>query len=377
MSQQPIGFRKATREAVKARIALAGPTGSGKTYTALVIAAALVEADGGRMAFIDTEKESNLLYANEFDYDYASLGPPYSPQRYVAAIHAAEEAGYTVLVVDSLSHAWSDEGGVLSIVDDEVARTKSGNSFAAWRKGTPEQNRLVNALVQSPIHVVATMRTKMAYALEKDERTGRQQVRKLGLEPVQRENIEYEFAVVGELDLDHRLMVTKSRLAKLQDRVVLKPGLAFGRELVAELRDGVREESAPNSKPVADAVPAEVADSSDQDVPPNQAPAGTPTSEGEEKGRGVSDAPLSPKSDSAPSDVPLQDDGTPATDAQWALVDQHHDRVNSAKVLQAARKLFPEADIRSKSQITKVQFEKAFWAVMDRSLPAEEEEAKV
>jgi hypothetical protein len=75
--------------------------------------------------------------------------------------------------------------------------------------------------------------------------------------------------------------------------------------------------------------------------------------------------------------APLEDDGTPATDAQWALVDQHHDRVNSAKVLQAARKLFPEADIRSKSQITKVQFEKAFWAVMDRSLPAEEEEAKV
>ena len=366
--QQEVGFRKATREAVKARIALAGPTGSGKTYTALVLAAALVEADGGRMAVIDTEKESALLYANDFEFDHASLGPPYSPQRYVAAIHAAEEAGYTVVVVDSLSHAWSDEGGVLSIVDDEVARTKSGNSFAAWRKGTPEQNRLVNALVQSPIHVVATMRTKMAYALEKDERTGRQQVRKLGMEPVQRENIEYEFAVVGELDLDHRLMVTKSRLTNLQDRVVLKPGLAFGRELVVELRDGVKiEESGSTSKPVADAVPAEAAHPS-AGTPPSAAASVPDQAPGEEAAAdSVGDDSRSPQEPAA-----VEDDGRLATEGQWALVDQHRERVSSAKVLQAARALFPQANIRSNSEITKVQFDKAFWAVMDRTTPAEE-----
>jgi hypothetical protein len=227
-------FRKAERHAVKARIALAGPSGSGKTYTGLVLGSALV--NGGRLAVLDTEKGSSELYADEFDFDVLHLDPPFSPERYVAGITAAVEGGYAVVLIDSLSHAWSDEGGVLDIVDQEAARTQ-GNKFAAWRKGTPEQQKLINGLIRSPIHMIVTMRSKQDYALDHDDK-GRTRVRKLGLAPIQREGVEYEFSVFGELDLDHTLSISKSRYKTLQDLVVKKPGPDFARQVLREVEVG-------------------------------------------------------------------------------------------------------------------------------------------
>lgn len=225
------GFKKATRETVKARIAVQGPTGSGKTYSALGIATGL--AAGGKVAVIDTEKGSASTYANRFDFDVLELGPPFDPDRYVAAIEEASRAGYAVVVVDSLSHAWFDEGGVLDIVDKASART--GNKFAAWASGTPKQNALINAVVRCPVHIIATIRSKMEYAQEKDDK-GRSVVRKLGLGPVQRDNVEYEFAIVGEIALDHSITFTKSRFEALQDRSFNKPGADLGRIILAELQ---------------------------------------------------------------------------------------------------------------------------------------------
>ena len=227
----PTVFKRATRETVKARIAIQGPTGSGKTYSALGIATGL--AGDGKVAVIDTEKGSASTYANRFDFDVLELGPPFDPDRYVAAIEEASRAGYAVIVVDSLSHAWFDEGGVLDIVDKASART--GNKFAAWASGTPKQNALINAVVRCPVHIIATIRSKMEYAQEKDDK-GRSVVRKIGLGPVQRDNVEYEFAIVGEIALDHSITFTKSRFEALQDKSYNKPGADLGRTILAELQ---------------------------------------------------------------------------------------------------------------------------------------------
>jgi energy-coupling factor transporter ATP-binding protein EcfA2 len=212
-------FQKATKQQLKARIGLAGPTGGGKTYSALVFATALVEKTGGRIAVIDTENGRARAYSDKFDFDVVELDKPYSPQRYVDLINAAHAEGYEVVVVDSLSHAWADDGGVLDIKDKATERSRDKNSFAAWRHATPEHQKLVNALVYSPIHVIGTMRSKMAYVLEEGE-NGKNKVRKVGLQPVQREGLEYEFDLVLDVDLDHMLIASKSRCEQLADAVI-------------------------------------------------------------------------------------------------------------------------------------------------------------
>lgn len=197
-------FRPARRSSAKLRLALCGPSGSGKTFSALRIANGL----GGRIALIDTERGSAELYADLCAYDVAQLTPPFTPSRYVEAIHAAEKAGYDIVIVDSLSHAWSGPGGVLEMQDQASKALK--NSFAAWREITPEHNRLVDTLLQTNLHVIVTMRTKTAYEVQQDG--GKTKVVKVGLAPVQREGLEYEFTVVLDLSIDgHVASSTKDR----------------------------------------------------------------------------------------------------------------------------------------------------------------------
>jgi len=124
-------FRKAERKKAKLRLGILGPAGSGKTYSSLLIAQGL----NGSVALIDTEHGSGELYANLIDYDVATLNPPFTPQRYIELIKNAEEAAYNTLIIDSLSHAWSGEGGVLDMHDKASASVR--NSFAAWREVTP------------------------------------------------------------------------------------------------------------------------------------------------------------------------------------------------------------------------------------------------
>lgn len=197
-------FRPAKRSSAKLRLALCGPSGSGKTYSALRIAKGL----GGRIALIDTERGSGELYADLCAYDVAQLSPPYTPARYIEALHAAEKAGYDIVIIDSLSHAWSGPGGVLEMQDQAAKALK--NSFAAWREVTPEHNRLVDTLLQTNLHVIVTMRTKTAYEVQQDG--GKTKVVKVGLAPVQREGLEYEFTVVLDLSIDgHVASSTKDR----------------------------------------------------------------------------------------------------------------------------------------------------------------------
>jgi nucleoside-triphosphatase THEP1 len=239
------GFKKATKSAAKMRLGLIGPAGSGKTMTALRIAAGL----GGRVAVIDTERGSASLYAGErgLDFDVIELDT-YGVERFIDAIKAATEGGYSVLVIDSLSHAWAGKGGILEYVDNAGKRNQSGGNFAAWRDATPRHNSLVDAILGAPLHVICTLRSKVEYVVEKVD--GRNTVRKVGLQPVQRDGLEYEFTVVGDVTQDHDLVVTKTRAAFLADAVIRQAGEDLGRQLAEWLSDGTTPPDEPLTKTV-------------------------------------------------------------------------------------------------------------------------------
>ena len=131
-----MAFRKAERKKAKLRLAITGPAGSGKTYGALLIALGL----GGRIAMIDTENGSGDLYSSLGDYDVCSLSAPFDPRKYIQTIHEAEKEGYNVIIIDSLSHAWNGQGGILDIQGKLAEARYRGNSYAAWRDITPLQN---------------------------------------------------------------------------------------------------------------------------------------------------------------------------------------------------------------------------------------------
>ncbi len=200
-----IQIRKAERTKAKLRLAIAGPSGSGKTMGSLKLAKGL----GGRVCLIDTERGSGDLYANLYEYDVITLEPPFKPDILIEALNAAEAAGYDVIIVDSLSHFWADEGGLLDQADKMESAGK--NRFTLWAEITPQHRRLVNALLNSPKHIVATMRSKQSYEMEKDEKTGKNTVKKMGLAPVQREGMEYEFTVFFDVDSTHNAKASKDR----------------------------------------------------------------------------------------------------------------------------------------------------------------------
>src|SRR5919204_6103944 len=230
-----VTFKHATRTQAKARLALAGPSGPGKTYTALLVAQEL----GTRIAVIDTEHGSASKYAGEAglpEFDVVEL-ESFSPDHYIAAIKAAEAAGYEVLIIDSLSHAWVGKEGVLEQVDIARARAKTGNPFTeGWRYASPLHNRLVDTMLQSPLDLIVTMRSKTKYVLE--EHNGRQIPKQVGMELVQRDGIEYEWDILGELDKENTLVITKSRCKALSGKRFAQPGAELGEAIKAWLNAG-------------------------------------------------------------------------------------------------------------------------------------------
>lgn len=225
-------FKKATKTAARGRIALIGPAGSGKTYTALAIATGL----GSKIAVLDTERGSASKYADLFAFDTLELDS-FEPQKYIEVIHAAEEAGYDVLIIDSLSHAWMGRGGALEQVDQASKRSKSGNSYTAWRDVTPVHNALVDAMLGAKLHVIATMRTKSEYVIEENS-NGKKVPRKIGLAPVQREGMDFEFDVTGELDHENNLVIDKTRCPTLKGKMFNQAGAEVAAILRAWLTDG-------------------------------------------------------------------------------------------------------------------------------------------
>jgi DNA polymerase III delta prime subunit len=247
------GIQPAVRRGKKARIALDGPAGSGKTWTALMTARELV-GEEGRILVIDTERGSASLYSDEFSFDELVWEPPYDP-RELAETLAAESGKYAVIVVDSLSHFWRGEGGTLDIVDASARRDAGGNRMGGWKTGTPAQNTMVDALLLARCHVIVTMRAATEWVMEKDEK-GKTKPRKIGLAPVQRNDLDFEFTVVADLDLEHAITVSKSRCHPLADRVFpAGHGPKLGQILRGWLESASPEQ--PKAEPANGAAPAE------------------------------------------------------------------------------------------------------------------------
>ena len=196
-------FKRAERNRCKIKLAIQGPSGSGKTYSALLLAYGLTK-DWSKIAVIDSENGSANLYAELGAYSVLALSQPYSPESYCDALDLAVKSGFECVVIDSLSHEWNGQGGVL-----DIHSNISGNSFTAWAKVTPRHNTFVQAVLQSNVHVIGTMRSKTDYVLT--EKNGKQVPEKVGLKAVQREDAEYEFTIVFELNQRHQANVSKDR----------------------------------------------------------------------------------------------------------------------------------------------------------------------
>jgi hypothetical protein len=225
-------FKKAERKQAKLRLALAGPSGSGKTYSALLLAMGL----GGRIAVIDTEHGSASLYADLVDFDAMELHAPYSPERYIEAIVAAEQAGYDTLIIDSYSHEWTGSGGCLE-QNETVAHQKfRGNTWAAWNETTPRHRKLTDKILTSSMHIICTMRSKT----ETVQGEGKK-ILKLGMKSEQRDGTDYEFTVVLDLTHDgHTATASKDR-TKLFDQPELISE-ETGKRLLNWLNSGISPE---------------------------------------------------------------------------------------------------------------------------------------
>lgn len=226
-------FEKATRKKAKLRLALTGPSGSGKTYSALLVAKGI----GGKVAVIDTEKGSASLYSDVTEFDVLELDPPFSPERFIEAITAAESAGYETLILDSITHEWSGVGGCLELVDT-IAKTKfRGNTWSAWSEINPRHRLFLDAILRSPMHIIATMRSKTETA--QVEENGRKKVAKLGMKSEQRDGVEYEFTTVLDIGHEtHHAISSKDRtkLFSNADPVILSE--ETGKKLLAWLDSG-------------------------------------------------------------------------------------------------------------------------------------------
>jgi len=241
------GFHRAVKYDAKLRFAVCGPSGSGKTYTLLQVATEL----GGPVALIDTERGSASKYADIFDFDVLELAS-YDPARLIEIIDEVSKNGYRVLCVDSLSHFWIGKDGELDKVDRAARRMQTPNSFAAWKEVTPLHYALIDRIVSAPLHILASMRAKTEWIIDRDERTGKTAPRKVGLAPVMRDGIEYEFDVCGDMDQENTLVITKTRCPKLAGGVFPKPGKELS-DLLREWLGGVPVEPAVRPEPSNDA----------------------------------------------------------------------------------------------------------------------------
>ncbi|WP_282970937.1 ATP-binding protein [Leptospira santarosai] len=235
-----MAFVKATKEQSKLRAAIFGPSGSGKTFSCLSMAQGM----GTKIAVIDSERGSSAKYSDRFPFDINVLTDR-TIEGYIKAMKEAGELGYDVLIIDSGTHAWKE---LLEEVS-KIAKAKySGNTYVAWNEGTPKQDKLISAIYDYPGHVFFTMRSKTEYVLETTS-NGKQAPRKVGLAPNQGKDIEFEFDVLMELDVDHTARITKDRTGKFQDRISEKPGIEFGKEMAAWLSEGLPPKPKPEKSP--------------------------------------------------------------------------------------------------------------------------------
>jgi len=211
---------KASRQRAKIKMALQGPSGSGKTFSALFLAFGLC-GDWSKIAVVDTENHSAELYSNLGSFNTVSLSAPFTPEKYIQAIALCETAGIEVIILDSCSHEWDGSGGIL-----DIHGNMAGNSFTNWSKLTPRHNAFVQAILQSPSHIIGTIRSKQDYVLQ--EKNGKMVPEKVGMKGVTRDGMDYEFSLVFELDIKHNAVASKDRTGlfdgKPEGRISIETG---------------------------------------------------------------------------------------------------------------------------------------------------------
>lgn len=204
-------LKKVKRSQVKLKMGLSGTSGSGKTYSALLLAHGITD-DWNKIAVIDTENKSAALYSHLGDFWHLPLEAPYSPERYVEAIKACEKSGVEVCIIDSITHEWDGSGGII-----EISNSMTGNSFANWAKITPRHNNFINAILQSQMHIITCVRRKQDYEMTKDS-NGKIKVEKAGLKEVTRENWEYELSLNMTIEMNHMASASKDRTRLFVDK---------------------------------------------------------------------------------------------------------------------------------------------------------------
>ena len=230
-------FKKAQRESVKLKLALTGPSGSGKTLGALSLASGI----SSKIALIDTENASASLYADRFEFDTVVMNPPYTIDKYCKAIRIAQDAGYEVLVIDSISHAWAGDGGLLAKKEALDSRNAKG-TFTNWGTISKEHEQFKAMLLNCNIHLICTMRSKQDYVLEQNE-NGKSAPKKIGLAPIQREGMEYEFTTVFDLAMNHEAEASKDRTSLFDGRI-FKLTPKIGKDLMGWLKAEKKKETA-------------------------------------------------------------------------------------------------------------------------------------
>lgn len=239
-----MAMRKAQRKKAKLRLGMSGPAGAGKTLSSLLMAYGIT-GNWEDICLIDTENHSGDLYADYHqngidigEYNIIDISAPYSPEKYINAIKECEREGIKVVVIDSLTHAWAGDGGLLDKKGQIEKANKPGtNSWTAWRDITPLHNQLVEAILQSSCHVICTLRAKMEHVQEKDPQ-GKVVIRKIGMNPIQRDGMEYEFTVFIDIDQDHQATCSKDRTSMF-DGKMWTPGIETGRVLLEWLETGI------------------------------------------------------------------------------------------------------------------------------------------
>lgn len=225
-------LQQAQRSQVKLRIGLSGPSGYGKTYSALLLAFGITQ-DWKKIAVIDTENNSASLYSHLGDFNVLSLEEPYSPQRYIEALKTCENADMEVIIVDSISHEWQGKGGCLEMHE------KLGGRFQDWAKITPYHNSFVDGILQSKCHVITSTRRKVDYSLDRDM-NGKTKVMKLGTKEITREGFEYELTVNFELINDNHLVkASKDRTGLFMNKPEFIINQSTGKKLKTWCTDGV------------------------------------------------------------------------------------------------------------------------------------------
>jgi hypothetical protein len=225
-------FQTASRKKAKIKLGLSAVSGGGKTYSALLIAFGIT-GDWSKIGVIDTENKSAELYSHLGNYQTLPLEAPYSPERYIEAIKAGEKAGFEVIIIDSITHEWDGKGGII-----DISNSMSGNSFTNWAKLTPRHQAFIDTILQSPCHIITTVRRKQDYEMTKDS-SGKLQVQKAGLKEVTREGYEYELTVNLELDQNHNATSSKDRTGLFAGKPHFTPSAETGKLIKQWCESGI------------------------------------------------------------------------------------------------------------------------------------------